>query len=69
MKQKANITVKLRHETGRTETIPNCRDARVVHDSELIVDHLVDDQVLRETYDALSWRIVGVSHTDESEQQ
>jgi len=60
----SNITVRLRHETGREEKIPNCRYCR--HTDEQTLEILVcsGGNQYTETYDALSWDITGVNHTE-----
>lgn len=64
MTEIANITVTLRHETGREDKIPNCRRAEQTTESEIEVEYLVENKFVTDTYDPLSWDIVGVSHTE-----
>lgn len=61
---RANITVTLKHETGREEKIRNCRYARYTHESTILVLAVTPDDTYREEYDAHSWDIVSVTHTE-----
>lgn len=63
----ANITLTLAHETGRRETIDNVSDARTV-DGTINIEYKMqdysDDELFTDEYDAHSWVIVRVSHTN-----
>lgn len=61
-----NITLRVRHETGREEKIPNVRYARERDEQklEILVVDPVNNSTYHEEYDALSWSIIGVSHTE-----
>lgn len=64
----ANITVTLRHETGRTTTITNARYARHNDNEMIVVGFLMpsvsETEIHEEEYDGLSWSIDEVSHTE-----
>ena len=60
----SNITVTLRHETGREEKIPNCRYCRHTNEQKLELLICSEGNHYFEEYDALSWNIEGVSHTE-----
>jgi hypothetical protein len=64
----ANITVTLRHETGRTETIKHTRYARYDDESTILVGYILPQhggtEVYEDEYDGLSWEIESVSHTE-----
>jgi hypothetical protein len=62
-----NITVTLRHETGRTKTIKNCRRAGHTDNGTIEVAYLlpgVDNDVHVDEYGGLEWDIESVSHTE-----
>lgn len=62
----ANITVTLRHETGRTETIPNVHSAQHTDESTIEVSYYLPEigTTVTDEYGALEWDIDGVSHTE-----
>jgi hypothetical protein len=63
----ANITVELQSETGRQETIKNCRSVRTDPDQPIIEvkAQLPGTQdVVTEEYDALEWDVTDVYHTE-----
>lgn len=59
-----NITVTLRHETGREETIPNARSAQHTDESTIEVRYRMSGGLYTDEYDALEWEIDSVSHTE-----
>jgi len=64
----ANLTVTLRHETGRETTINNARAVYQDRDAQdIVVEFLmpsVDTDLHTEEYGLLEWEIESVSHTE-----
>lgn len=59
----SNITVHLKHDTGRTEVIENAHEVNIT-DGVINVTHRFMDDLYEEEYDALEWRVTDVYHTE-----
>jgi len=65
----ANITVELKHETGRVEKIPYVNSIHTV-DGFIEVSFLMpgtDDESHTEQYGSMGWRVTSVYPTDEQD--